>query len=263
MTAPRVVIVDDHAIARAGTRALLGDRVEVVGEAATVADAIDKIRALRPDLVLLDVRMPGGGGLAVMEAVGSEGVRVLVVSASTQRSDVVRLVRAGAVGYLTKGVREDEFADQVVAAASGEAVFSREFAAWLGEVVGGRPGAVRGEDLSGLTARELEIVAHVAEGRANKEIAAAAGISVKTVEAHLANVFSKLGAANRREVMNWARQRGMGEAPELSDRQREIVTLIARGLRNVEVATRLAITTAEVEAEVRSILDSVHELDAL
>lgn len=260
MNHPRIVIVDDHAIARAGTRALLGDRVEVVGEAGTVSQAIDVIRDTGPDLVLLDLRMPGGGGAAVMEAVASSGVRVLVVSASSRRSDVRDLVRAGAVGYLTKGVREDEFADQVVAAAAGQAVFSREFAAWLGEVVDAPdPGS---EDLAGLTARELELVAHVAEGRTNKEIAHAAGISVKTVEAHLASIFTKLEVSNRREVMNWARERGMGERPELTERQREVLTFIARGLRNVEIATRLSTTTAEVEAEVRGILEAVRALDA-
>lgn len=260
MSRPRIVIVDDHAIARAGTRALLGDRVAVVGEAETVAEAIDVIRATDPDLVLLDLRMPGGGGAAVMEAVAHLDVRVLVVSASSRRSDVRDLVRAGAVGYLTKGVREHDFADQVVAAASGQAVFSREFAAWLNEVVEGAP--ADGAEMAGLTARELEVVAHVAEGRANKEIARAAGISVKTVEAHLGSIFSKLGVSNRREVMNWARERGMeDERPELTDLQRQVLSLIARGLRNVEIATRLDTTTAAVEAEVRGILHAVQALD--
>ena len=258
MTLPRVVLVDDHAIARAGTRALLADHVEVVGEAATVSEAIDLIRSTEPDLVLLDLRMPGGGGAAVMEAVAPLGVRVLVVSASSQKTDVRDLVRAGAIGYLTKGVREDEFADQVLAAAAGQAVFSREFAAWLGEVTSGT--VPDHPDLAALTARESEIVAHVAEGRSNKEIAAAAGISVKTVEAHMANIFPKLDAANRREVMNWARERGMGESPELTDRQQEILGLIARGLRNVEVASRLGTTTAQVENEIRSILEAVRAL---
>lgn len=261
MSLPRIVIVDDHAIARAGTRALLGDRVEVVGEATTVAEAIETVRAEHPDLVLLDVRMPGGGGAAVMEAIASEGIRVLVVSASSRKSDVHALVKAGAIGYLTKGAREEEFADQVVAAAQGQAVFSREFAAWLGEVVDGVAGGQAAE-LVGLTSRELEIVAHVAEGRANKEIAQAASISVKTVEAHLANVFSKLGVANRREVMNWARERGMGESPDLSDRQRQILAYIARGLRNVEIASRLGTTTSEIESEVRSILETVRAIDS-
>lgn len=260
MSRPRVVIVDDHAIARAGTQALLGDRVEVVGEAATVAEAIEVIRDTLPDLVLLDLRMPGGGGAAVMEAVAPLGVRVLVVSASSRRTDVKELVRAGAIGYLTKGVREDEFADQVVAAASGQAVFSREFAAWLNEIFETvTPGEA---EMARLTARELEVVAHVAEGRANKEIAAAAGISVKTVEAHMASIFAKLGASNRREVMNWARDRGMeDDRPELSDLQRQVLSLIARGLRNVEIATRLGTTTAAVEAEVRGILETVQALD--
>jgi|GEM_PF-137230 len=255
MSRPRIVIVDDHAVARAGTRALLGSRVEVVGEAASVAEAIDVIRASEPDLVLLDLRMPGGGGAAVMEAVAPLGIKVLVVSASSRRSDVRDLVRAGAVGYLTKGTREDEFADLVEAAASGQPVFSREFAAWLNEIVAEGPGEA---DLAGLTPRELELVAHVAEGKSNKEIAAAAGISVKTVEAHLASVFVKLGVTNRREVMNWARERGMDdEPPDLTETQRHILTLIARGLRNVEIATRLGTTTAAVEAEIRQILAAI------
>lgn len=258
MTVPRVVIVDDHAIARAGTKALLGDRVEVVGEAAEPAEAIAVVRSTAPDLVLLDVRMPGGGGIAVMEALAATGVRVLVVSASSDRADVHQLMKAGAIGYLTKGVREDEFADQVVAAAAGEPVFSREFAAWLGEVLDDI--APDAEALSGLTAREVEVVAHVAAGRTNKEIASGAGISVKTVETHIANIFSKLGVTNRREVMNWARDRGMGESVELTERQRTILGLIARGLRNVEIATRLGTTTAEVESEVRSILAAVRAL---
>ncbi len=256
---PRVVIVDDHTIARAGTKALLGDKVEVVGEAADVAEAIEMIRSTTPDLVLLDVRMPGGGGGAVLEAIAGDNVRVLVVSASSHKADVHRLVKAGAVGYLTKGVREDEFADQVVAAARGEAVFSREFAAWLGEVLGDAKGDPRA--MEGLTARETEVVALVAAGRTNKEIASTAGISVKTVETHLGNIFAKLGASNRREVMNWASQRGMGESADLTDRQRQILTLIARGLRNMEIATRLGTTTASIEAEVRSILEAVRALE--
>lgn len=262
MSRPRIVIVDDHAIARAGTRALLSDRVEVVGEAGAVAEAIEVIRDTDPDLVLLDLRMPGGGGAAVMEAVAPLGVRVLVVSASSRRSDVRQLIGAGAVGYLTKGVREDEFADQVVAAATGQAVFSREFAAWLTEVVDAEPTGV--SELAGLTARELEVVARVAEGAANKEIARGAGISVKTVEAHMASIFSKLGVANRREVMNWARERGIeddDERPELTERQRQVLSFIARGLRNVEIATRLGTTTAGVESEVRAILETVHALE--
>jgi DNA-binding NarL/FixJ family response regulator len=203
--------------------------------------------------VLLDVRMPGGGGAAVLDAIDDVDVRVLVVSASSVRSDVRSLIRAGAVGYLTKGVREDEFADLVVAAAEGEAVFSREFAAWLGEELGDT--AV---DLgAGLTARETEIVAHVAEGRTNKEIASTMRISIKTVETHLSNIFAKLGVSNRREVMNWARERGMAEEAPITERQGVILTLIARGLRNVEIATRLGVTTAEVEGEVRSILETM------
>lgn len=258
MSLPKVVIIDDHAIARAGTRALLADRVEVVGEAESVTEGIDVIRSTAPDLVLLDVRMPGGGGAAVLEAVAASGVRVLVVSASSQKADVHRLVRAGAIGYLTKGARADEFADKVVAAAHGEAVFSREFAAWLGEIVGAAPDA---NDLAGLTARESELVAHVAEGRTNKEIASLADISVKTVETHLANIFAKLGVSNRREVMNWAQSRGMGESLELTERQRQVLALIARGLRNVEIATRLGTTTSSIESEVRAILDSVRALE--
>lgn len=253
MTRPRVVIVDDHAIARAGTRALLGDRVDVVAEASSVVEAIDVVRSTNPDLVLLDVRMPGGGGVAVLEAIADVDARVLVVSASSVRSDVRALIRAGAVGYLTKGVREDEFADLVVAAAAGEAVFSREFAAWLGEELGDAASGLG----AGLTARETEIVAHVAEGRANKEIATTMSISIKTVETHLSNVFAKLGVSNRREVMNWARDRGMAEDPPITERQSEVLTLIARGLRNVEIATRLGVTTSEVEGDVRSILDTM------
>lgn len=257
MKPPRVVIVDDHAIARAGTRSLLAAAVEVVGEAASVAEAIEVVREANPDLVLLDLRMPGGGGAAVMEAIADSGVNVLVVSASSRRSDVAQLVRAGAIGYLTKGVREDEFVDQVLAAAGGQPVFSREFAAWLGEI-GSAPEA---DHLAGLTPRELEMVGLVAEGYTNKEIAVRAGISVKTVEAHLANIFVKLEVDNRRELMNWARHRGMEERPEFSETQREILDLVARGLRNVEIATRLGTTTSEVEAQVRGILESLRALD--
>lgn len=259
MTLPRIVVVDDHAIARAGTKALLEGRVDVVGEAATVTDAIATIRDRQPDLVLLDVRMPGGGGGAVLEALAGSGIRVLVVSASTQRADVHRLVRAGAIGYLTKGVREDEFADQVVAAANGEAVFSREFAAWLGDIADGSTPA--DGDLAELTPREHELVALVTDGRTNKEIASRLEISIKTVETHLANVFAKVGASNRREVMNWARERGMGDTiVDMTDRQRQILTMIARGLRNVEIASRLGTTTAAVEAEIREILREVQAI---
>ena len=161
----------------------------------------------------------------------------------------------GAVGYLTKGVREA----RIRRSGSCRGVRRGGVLAGVRRLAGGGAGSSVDDDRfgAGLTARETEIVAHVAEGRSNKEIARIVGIVVKTVETHLQRIFTKPGAANRREVMNWARDRGMSEPPDVTARQSRVLSLIARGLRNVEIATRLGTTTAEIESEVRSILEAM------
>ena len=206
----RVVLVDDHQLFRAGVRAELEGLVHVVGDAGTVADAVTVIRDTRPDVVLLDVHMPDGGGVAVLETIRPElpGVQFLALSVSDAPDDVIAVIRAGARGYVTKTIAPAELADAVTRVADGDAVFSPRLAGFVLDAFRGESSAPASDpEIDQLTARELEVLRHVARGYLYKEIALQLGISVKTVEAHVGSVLRKLQLSNRHELGRWAMQR--------------------------------------------------------
>jgi DNA-binding NarL/FixJ family response regulator len=227
MSAPRVVLVDDHGLFRSGVRAELGRQVDVVGEADDVQPAIELITSLRPDVVLLDVHLPGGGGQAVIQAVKASHpeVRFLALSASDAPEDVIAVIRAGARGYVTKTISTAELADAVRRVAAGDAVFSHRlagfvldaFAATAAESSGlsGTSGASGASgltpsfdpELDQLTAREREVLRLIAQGYTYKEIARELYISVKTVESHVSSVLRKLQLSTRHQLTRWAAER--------------------------------------------------------
>jgi len=215
----KVVIVDDHAIFRAGLKAGLGPTIDVVGEAGTVEEAVPLIRSLDPDVVILDVHLPDGGGQAVIGAVHAErpAVRFLALSVSDAAEDVVAVIRAGARGYVTKSIAPAELLDAIHRVADGDAVFSPWLAGFvLDAFESGAAGATDGAapapadpELDQLTAREQDVLLLIARGYLYKEIGARLHISVKTVESHVSNVLRKLQLSNRAELTRWAAQRRM------------------------------------------------------
>lgn len=205
----RVVLVDDHRLFRSGVRAELGDRVEVVAEAGDVADAVAAIVATRPDVVLLDVHLPGGDGPAVIDGVAAAGVRTtfLALSVSDAAEDVIAVIRAGARGYVTKSIGADELADAIDRVAEGDAVFSPRLAGFVLDAFAAALPAPADPDLDLLTAREQEVLRYLARGYAYKEIARRLGISIKTVETHASSVLRKLQLSSRNELASWAARR--------------------------------------------------------
>ena len=210
-TAPlRVYLVDDHAMFRAGVRAELGAYVDVVGEASTVAQAVAEIAAKQPDVVLLDVHMPDGGGRAVLEALrrSQPDVKFLALSVSDAAEDVIGLIRAGARGYVTKTISPEQLAEAVRRVADGDAVFSPRLAGFVLDAFAARPDVpVTDPELDLLTNREREVLRLLARGYAYKEIAKELYISIKTVETHVSNVLRKLQMSNRYELSRWAADR--------------------------------------------------------
>ncbi len=208
-TGVRVVLVDDHKLFRAGVRAELGDRVLVLGEAGTVDDAVATILASEPDVVLLDVHMPDGGGLEVIARVTRvlAGVRFLALSVSDAASDVIGVIRAGARGYVTKTISGDELVDAIRRVAEGDAVFSPRLAGFVLDAFAKQTAGSESDELDQLTPREREVLRHIARGYMYKEIALRLGISVKTVEAHVSAVLRKLQLSSRHELSRWAVQR--------------------------------------------------------
>ena len=207
MSTPSVVIVDDHAIFRAGVKAELGEGVELLGEAESVEDAVRAIVELEPDVVLLDVHMPGGGGVEVIEQVAKQRPqqRFLALSVSDDPKDVIAIVRAGARGYVTKSITGEELADAVARVRDGDAVFSPRLAGFvLDAFAGDLPADQVDPELDQLTAREREVLRYIARGYLYKEIALRLHISVKTVEAHVSSVLRKLQLSNRHELSRWA-----------------------------------------------------------
>jgi DNA-binding NarL/FixJ family response regulator len=203
----RVFLVDDHAMFRAGVRAELGVHVDVVGEASTVAEAVSRIAVSEPDVVLLDVHMPDGGGRAVLDAMRRTHphVRFLALSVSDAAEDVIR---AGARGYVTKTISPDELAAAIRRVADGDAVFSPRLAGFVLDAFAARPDApVADPELDQLTNREREVLRLLARGYAYKEIAKELFISIKTVETHVSNVLRKLQMSNRYELSRWAADR--------------------------------------------------------
>ena len=205
----RVVLVDDHELFRAGVRGELGDAVEIVGEAGSVAEAVPMIRELDPDVVLLDVHLPDGGGEAVIAGVSQErpGVKFLALSVSDAAEDVIGVIRAGARGYVTKTISGDELTSAVDRVAEGDAVFSPSLAGFVLDAF--KAGDRVGDDaeLNELTPREREVLQLIARGYRYKEIAARLHLSVKTVEAHVSSVLRKLQLSSRHELTRWAAER--------------------------------------------------------
>ena len=208
----RVYLVDDHAMFRAGVRAELGavgsgqGGIDVIGEAGSVAEAVAGIASLRPDVVLIDVHMPDGGGRAVVEAVrrSQPDVRFLALSVSDAVEDVIGLIRAGARGYVTKTISAEQLADAVRRVAEGDAVFSPRLAGFVLDAFARGDAPVADPELDQLTNREREVLRLLARGYAYKEIAKELYISIKTVETHVSNVLRKLQVSNRYELSRWA-----------------------------------------------------------
>ncbi|MEA2419158.1 MAG: hypothetical protein QOE60_1364 [Thermoleophilaceae bacterium] len=211
MSAIRVVIVDDHAIFRAGVRSELAERVKVVGEAASVEEAVACIHELEPEVVLLDVHMPDGGGVEVIRRVADEGglaTRFLALSVSDAPEDVIAVVRAGARGYVTKTIAADELAAAIERVHGGDAVFSPRLAGFVLDAFAGEATPTEADpELDQLTAREREVLQHIARGYMYKEVAHRLGISAKTVEAHVSAVLRKLQLSSRHELSRWAMDR--------------------------------------------------------
>ena len=205
----RVFLVDDHGLFLAGVRAELGDRVEIVGEAGTVADAVPLIKERDPDVVLLDVHLPDGSGDAIITAVAPErpGVRFLALSVSDAPEDVIGVIRAGARGYVTKTISADELAAAVERVAAGDAVFSPRLAGFVLDAFRAGERVHSDTELDELTPREREVLQLIARGYRYKEIAARLHLSVKTVETHVSAVLRKLQLSNRHELTRWAAER--------------------------------------------------------
>lgn len=211
----RVVIVDDHSIFRSGLRADLDGTVDVVGEAADVPSAIAAISETRPDVVLLDVHLPGGhgadatGGESVIRGCAPTPSRFLALSVSDAAEDVVRVIRAGARGYITKGSSGIEVSRAVHAVAEGDAVFSPRLAGFVLDAFGAVAGetAAVDDELDRLSSREQEVMRLIARGYAYKEVATRLFISIKTVETHVSSVLRKLQLSSRHELTVWASER--------------------------------------------------------
>ena len=204
-----VFLVDDHAMFRAGVRAELGAHVDVIGEASTVADAISKIAAAEPDVVLLDVHMPDGGGRAVLDAMRKTHpqVRFLALSVSDAAEDVIGVIRGGARGYVTKTITGTDLVASIFRVQEGDAVFSPRLAGFVLDAFASTDAPPVDEDLDRLTQREREVLRLIARGYAYKEIAKQLFISVKTVESHVSAVLRKLQLSNRHELTRWATAR--------------------------------------------------------
>jgi len=204
----RVFLVDDHDLVRAGTRAILGDAYEIVGEADAVEPAIDLIREREPDLVLLDVRLPGGGGASVIEGVRQThpDVVFLALTVSSSRDDVIRLLTAGVDGYVTKSTYSDELPEYIEAALDGQRPIAPEVAGYLLDIDDDIDVAASGLDR--LTPKERQVVGLIARGYSYRETSKELDISVKTLETHMKHIFDKLGVASRHELTARAYETG-------------------------------------------------------
>jgi DNA-binding NarL/FixJ family response regulator len=211
----RVFLVDDHRLFLSGVRAELVDRddvaVEIVGEAVDVESAVEGIRRTAPDVVLLDVHLPGGGGRAVIESVRAThpGVVFLALSVSDAAEDVIAVIRAGARGYVTKTISSDDLAAAVVRVCDGDAVFSPRLAGFVLDAFAGDlpSGAALDPELDQITPREREVLRLLARGYTYKEIARRLEVSIKTVETHVSSVLRKLQLSSRHELTRWATDR--------------------------------------------------------
>ncbi|WBQ04240.1 response regulator [Kribbella sp. CA-293567] len=210
MTQRRVVVIDDHDMFRSGVRSEIGASVEIVGEGADVESAVKAIVAAEPDVVLLDVHLPGGGGIEVMKQVHQRHpeIKFLALSVSDAAEDVIGVIRAGARGYVTKNISGTELVDAIGRVADGDAVFSPRLAGFVLDAFSGAIDiASVDEDLDRLSQREREVLRLIARGYAYKEVARELFISVKTVETHVSSVLRKLQLSNRHELTRWATDR--------------------------------------------------------
>ncbi|NQD90011.1 response regulator transcription factor [Paenarthrobacter sp. CM16] len=208
----RVVIVDDHTIFRSGLKADLDARVDVIGEAGTVEQAIAVIAETRPEVVLLDVHLPGGLGGGGREVIAGSAAMLgttsfLALSVSDAAEDVVSVIRAGARGYVTKTISGKEISDAVIRVADGDAVFSPRLAGFVLDAFGTAPADIADDELDKLSARELEVMRLIARGYSYKEVAKELFISIKTVETHVSAVLRKLQLSSRHELTKWAAER--------------------------------------------------------
>jgi DNA-binding NarL/FixJ family response regulator len=205
----RVFLVDDHALFRAGVRAEIGDAVDVVGEAGTVEEAVVGILGTRPDVVVVDVHLPGGGGRAIIERVLADwpDAVFLALSVSDSAEDVVAVIRAGARGYVTKTIDAGALVDAIRRVRDGDAVFSPRLAGFVLDAFSGHLPPASDPELDQLTAREQEVMRLIARGYTYREVAANLHLSVKTVETHVSAVLRKLQLSNRHELTAWAADR--------------------------------------------------------
>ncbi|HEY2998862.1 MAG TPA: response regulator transcription factor [Acidimicrobiales bacterium] len=207
----RVFLVDDHRLFLSGVRAELADRLDIVGEALDVESAVEGIRRTAPDVVLLDVHLPGGGGKAVIEPVrrAQPGVVFLALSVSDAAEDVIAVIRAGARGYVTKTISSDDLAAAVERVREGDAVFSPRLAGFVLDAFAGDlpAGAALDPELDQITPREREVLRLLARGYTYKEIARRLEVSIKTVETHVSSVLRKLQLSSRHELTRWATDR--------------------------------------------------------
>jgi DNA-binding NarL/FixJ family response regulator len=204
----RVVLVDDHGLFLAGVRAELGEAVDVIGEAGTVADAVPLIKELDPDVVLLDVHLPDGSGDTIINAVASDrpGVKFLALSVSDAAEDVIAVIRAGARGYVTKTIAAEELSAAIERVAHGDAVFSPRLAGFVLDAFRAGDTMAKDPELDELTPREREVLQLIARGYMYKEIAGRLHLSVKTIESHVSSVLRKLQLSSRHELTRWAAQ---------------------------------------------------------
>ncbi len=205
----RVFVVEDHVLFAAGVKGELGDGFAIVGQAGSVAEALEAIPAAAPDVVLLDVQLPDGSGAEVVEAVGRlrPDLRFLALSVSDAAEDVIRVIRAGARGYVTKSISPAELADAIRRVHGGDAVFSPRLAGFVLDAFAGRTPPPIDPELDQLTFREREVLRYIARGYSYREIARELFVSVKTVETHVSSVLRKLQLSNRYELSRWASDR--------------------------------------------------------
>jgi DNA-binding NarL/FixJ family response regulator len=205
----KVYLVDDHRLFLAGVKAELSEEFVIVGSAYDVDSAIEEIRGLDPDVVLIDVHMPDGGGFAVVEGVAETNpdVKFLALSVSDQAEDVIAMIRAGARGYVTKTIEPAELADAVRRIDAGDAVFSPRLAGFVLDAFAGAMPSDEDPELDQLTTREKDVLRLIARGFAYKQVARKLNISIKTVETHVSSVLRKLQLSNRHELARWASKR--------------------------------------------------------
>jgi len=205
----KVYLVDDHRLFLAGVKAELEEEFDIVGSAFDVDTAIEEIRGLTPAVVLIDVHMPEGGGIAVVEGVTGThpDVKFLALSVSDQAEDVIAMIRAGARGYVTKTIEPADLADAIRRIDSGDAVFSPRLAGFVLDAFAGALPSEEDPELDQLTAREKDVLRLIARGFAYKQVARKLSISIKTVETHVSSVLRKLQLSNRHELARWASKR--------------------------------------------------------